>query len=99
MKYSPGVVSCLWFGGVLLCLLCMGLAYHRAMSTPASGGGEWHGLNRFPWAIVIFHLGVVESLLSFIGFCCGLAGLFQPKGRKATAVIGVILNGLGLLPV
>ena len=87
------------FGLVLLCLLGMGVAALLIYVTPPEGGGEWRGVNQFPFALGFMAFGGWGSGLSLVGFCLGLLGIFKsPRNARTAAITGMFLNGLVLLP-
>ena len=91
-----GVASCVLFVLVLLCGL--GAAVTVLAVPPASGGGEWRGLNTLPWFFAAVLLAACGWLLSLAGFCLGLAGLARPQRKRSAAAAGAILNAAVLVP-
>ena len=100
MKHSKlGIASCIAFALVVCCglfvaHLALTVPQYRPYEQPQPSPGD--GWARFFHAIVAMAAG---WLVSFIGFCLGLAGLKGRQRKRATAAAGAILNGLVAVPV
>ncbi len=96
MHTKYGKLSCGLAVGSVGCLLGVVAAYVYMRTTPATGGGEFRGMNHFAafcLAAVCFFLSLVFALP---GLLAGVAGLRWDRPRGFAAA-GAVVNGAVLL--
>ncbi len=92
--------SCRYFVAAIVTAVAAGAIVWFLLSAHPTGGGDWGGIGAaLLGAFLAFWSPIVVGVLSLIGVCLGVAGIYREPDKTKLAIVGVVLNGMLLIAV